>query len=798
MSDGPAPDHRNTSEDPPALATVISFPSTKEHPQSLPVPLSSFVGRQQDLARVIALITEPQTRLLTLTGPGGIGKTRLALATAAAAADTFPDGAILVALDAARQTEDVLPAIAHALGIQERSDRTPREQVRTFLERMQLLLLLDNFEQILDAGPEVAELLVAAPNVTALVTSRAPLRVDGERVLPVPPLTLAGEQASVATLMASDAGRLFVERARARDPDYALDDDSAAIIATICTQLDGLPLAIELAAAHANMLLPRQLHARLEHRLPLLTRGARNAPFRHGAIRNTIAWSYDLLSIQEQRQYRQLAIFVDGCSLPAAERMGSSASPPVPDTYAAVTALVDQSLVIREHGKEGEPRLRMLETIREFALEQLVAEGEEDDARARHAQYFLDVVRSLRPLASVHGSKAPLDQVLAEHANLQAALRWFEKQGQAKEFVELVAALALSWYSYGAFREGQPWLERAMVSINRAETPDRARLLIGFAGVHFAQGDFERTKSLLAQAFSNLGQTGDLLDTALALMLQGAVLSSEGCYDEATVPLDQALALADRLDDPMLRAGVAGRALANLAGVALGRKDFTSATSYGEEALHIYHSQGLDLAEALLLMDLGAIALVAGDSELAASRWGQGIAAMGDWGDMGITADLLAGIACVATARNARRDALLLFGAAEAERVRVGAKLPWPPAVGAIDRSLGLLRNDLGDALVSTMLAEGRTMARTEAVTIAIETVLPSHAAGGAQTTDVLTRRELDVILLLAEQCTDQEIADRLFLSRRTVSWHVRSILAKLGATSRGDVIARAHEHGLI
>lgn len=798
MSDGPAPDERNVSAEPPALATVIAFPSPREHPQSLPAPLSSFVGRQQDLARVLAFVTEAETRLLTLIGPGGIGKTRLAMATAKAAAGHFSEGVAFVALDSARQAEEVLPAIAQALGIQERSDRAPREQVGTFLERMQLLLVLDNFEQILSAGPDVAALLAAAPNVTALVTSRAPLRVDGERVMPVPPLTLAGEQASAAELLASDAGRLFVERARARDPDYALDDESAAIIASICAQLDGLPLAIELAAAHANMLPPRQLHARLERRLPLLTRGARNAPFRHSAIRNTIAWSHDLLSSHEQRLYRLMSVFVDGCTLPAAEWMCADDPHLAAVTLETVSALIDQSLVIRERGNEGEPRLRMLETIREFGLEQLAAAGEEDDARARHAQYFLAMVRAVRPLASVHASKAPLDRLLAERANLQQALRWFETHGPASDFVELVAALVLSWYSYGAFREGQHWLERAMVRLDEAAAPDQARLLIGYAGVCFAQGDFERTRVFLAQSLVILGAHGDPLDTALALMLRGAVLSSEGLYEEAESPLGTALSLADQLHDDVLRAGVAGRALANLAGVALGRHDLVSAMARGEEALSIYHNQHLDLAESLLLMDLGSIAHAAGDVDLAAERWSAGIALMGDWGEMGITSDLLAGIACVAAARGAQHDALLLFGAADAERERMGARPPWPPVMTAIDRSMATLRNELGDAALEGMLAQGRAFSPASALEVAIGVVRPASAMPEAQDSDVLTRREMDVLILLAEQCTDQEIADRLFLSRRTVSWHVRSILSKLGATTRSEVIARAEEHGLL
>lgn len=797
MSNEQAPDDFAQTVSASPLAAVITFPHMTEHAAPLPEPLSSFVGRQGDVAHVVGLLTDPAVRLLTLTGPGGIGKTRLAMAAATAARDAFADGVAFVALDVVRRADEVIPAIAQALGLRERSDQDQQAQLYAVLDRKDLLLVLDNFEQILEAGPEVAALLSATKNVTALVTSRAPLRVDGERALLIPPLSLAGERANPADLLAADAGRLFVERARARDPGFALDEETAPIIADICTQLDGLPLAIELAAAQANVLPPRQLATRLERRLPLLMRGARDAPTRHGTMRNAIAWSYDLLSESEQRVFRKLAVFVDGCTLEAAEWVCADPQHPMPGVYEVVAALVDQCLLVRERGVSGEARFRMLETIREFGLEQLATADEDGDARARHAQSFLLWTRAMRPLASVHAQQGPLDQLLAEHANLQEALRWLETHGPAADFAEMVADLGLSWYGYGAYREGQIWLERALARREQESGPVQARLLIGYAGVLFAQGDISQTVACLEEALAFLRLAGDPLDLAIALILRGAAWNSEGNYAAAEISLRETLLQTDQLTDPVLRTGLAGRALGNLAGAALGQRDFARATAYGEEALRLYDGLHLDLAESQLLMDLGTVAHEAGDYELAAERWREAIGLVGERGDMRMIADALSGIACVATSSGEHSAALLLFGAEDALRERVGAATYWPTEALAKARSLAVLRNDLGEQMAATMLAEGRTLSLADAVAVASAVVQPV-ATDAASSGSTLTRRESEVLRLLAEQRTDQEIADALFLSRRTVSWHVRSILSKLKASSRGDAVSRALARSLI
>jgi predicted ATPase len=679
---------------------------------NLPRPLTSFVGREREIAEVRRLLGG--ARLVTLTGPPGTGKTRLALEVAAG---DFPDGVRFVALASVTQPERVMPTIAQALEVREVSGQPLAESVEARLRGRALLLLLDNVEQVVTAGPQIGELLGTCPELRVLATSREALRVQGEHRYPVPPLPPAA------------AVQLFVARARAVRPDFALADENAPVVAGICRRLDCLPLAIELAAARVTILAPAALLVRLERRLPLLTGGPRDLPARQQTLRDALAWSHDLLDPAEQVLFRRLAVFVGGFAPEAAEALAGAG-------LDDLASLVGKSLLDRQED-DREPRFAMLETIREYGLERLAAAGELADLRRQHTAYFVALAEGL-PYAT-----AGFDRREREHDNLRAALGWFVENDDADGALRLAAQMCGFWAVRGYLSEGREQLARVLALPGAAARPAaRAAVLGGLGRVAFNQGDYEAARACYEESLAVHRQLDDR--RALQDLRSLANIARErGDLVLARAQAEEALALARREEYDV------GACLSALGLIALHEGDHAAARRFLLEALelppmdasgfnesllmarlgHVAHAEGkLDEARtryeeslafqrrlgdkrqmAGVLTNLGLVLTDQGAGEQARAALDEGLSLAAELHDRVGTALALEGFAGLAAADGAAERAVRLAGAADALRRRAG--VPAPSTVGAwLARWLQVARRTLGPAAAAASWEHGRAM----------------------------------------------------------------------------------------
>ena len=589
-------------------------------PNNLPVQPTPLIGREKEVDAIGQLIRREDVRLVSLTGPGGMGKTRLALQVAAELCDLFAAGVYFVDLAPISDSTLVIPAIAQAIGIWEQGSLPLLERLKQELRQKRMLLLLDNFEQVVDAAIEVADLIAACPQLKLVVTSRTVLRIRAEREFVVPPLSLPGpaQVPDIAALSHYEAIALFVQRAQAVRPDFRLTALNAPTVVAIAARLDGLPLAIELAAARMKLLSPEALLARLSQRLHVLTGGPRDVAARHQTLSNTIEWSYNLLDTQEQQLFWRLSICVGGCTLEAVEAMCATLvneAEPVLDTMAS---LVDKSLLQqREQGTGAEPRFVMLETIREYALERLSAGGEMEMVRNAHASYFL--VLAERVNAALAGSDYImwLDRLEQEHDNLRAAMHWsLEQVEDRKEFaLRLAGALRSFWYSRGYLSEGLDFLERILVQRDGVAAPVAAKAIYAAARLYEARGDYDRAEPLIIESLALYRELGDIASIAYALHLQADIAWRRGNLDVAHSQAEESLAVFMQLDDKGAIAGL----LLHLGALAADQGEYAMARTHLKESLAINRELEDKSSIADSLFNLARASFFSGD-DLASAR----------------------------------------------------------------------------------------------------------------------------------------------------------------------------------
>jgi predicted ATPase/serine/threonine protein kinase len=567
---------------------------------NLPTQLTPLIGRQQEIQSVCALVLQPEVRLVTLVGTGGVGKTRLGLQIATELLVHFADGACFVSLAPLSDPGLVIPTIAKTLSLREVANQSALEQLKAYLHGKQLLLLLDNFEQILPAGPELTELLLACPELKILVTSRTVLHLQGEYEFAVSPLELP----DLSHLPQSDqlaqyaAVAFFVQRVKAIKPDFQLTAANARTIVEICLRLDGLPLAIELAAARVKLLPPQMLLARLSQSLQVLTGGARDLPARQQTLQKTMAWSYDLLTQEEQCLFRRLAVFVGGCTLEAVEAVVNATGDLALDVLEGVGSLLDRSLVQQTERESEEPRLMMLETIREFGLERLTASGELERTRAAHAHYFLALAEQAEPALDGPTQARWIARLEQEHDNLRAALEWALEQrtdAPATERWELGLRLSVAlkefWLILAHYREARTFLERALAVSEGTRTALRARVLRAIASVAEVQDDIDRIEVAAQHSLALSRELEDICGIAESLGLLAAAAWLRGKIVEAVSLHEEQVRLLRQVGEP----GEVAEALFKLAEHVSTHGEYARGQALFAEALQLFRQAGNEL-----------------------------------------------------------------------------------------------------------------------------------------------------------------------------------------------------------